>query len=125
MGRINSTFVLKTSKNVNRVIVINLKISFELNVESFANGGEMWGNVFHFTATGKDCCSIGDRVPALFTNSGNYLYLCTNIDDDGDKCWTTEVGKIKTHTWYLVEYEQKFVAYQWRFTVKINGLDGN
>ena len=63
----------------------NYKITFELNVESFANGGNLWGNIFRFTATDVDCCNVGDRIPALFTNSGDFLYLCTNIDDNGDK----------------------------------------
>jgi len=82
----------------------------------------LWGNIFRFTATDVDCCNVGDRIPALFTNSGDFLYLCTNIDDNGDKCVLSPVGVVETNTWYFIEYEQKFVEYQWRFTVKVNGF---
>ena len=92
----------------------NYKITFELNVESFANDGNLWGNIFRFTATDVDCCNVGDRIPALFTNSGDFLYLCTNIDDNGDKCVLSPVGVVETNTWYFIEYEQKFVEYQVR-----------
>ena len=92
----------------------NYKIKFELNIESFANGGNMWGNVFHFTATGKGCCDIGDRVPALYTNSANFLYLCSNIGDNGDFCTQSPPNVVETNKWYTIEYEQKFEAYQVR-----------
>merc|ERR1712243_361784 len=48
----------------------NFRITFDLNVHSMTSTrSDGWANIFYFTATGKDCCSIGDRVPGLWTNS--------------------------------------------------------
>ena len=48
------------------------KISFELKVLSFATCNPMaMANYLTFTATGNDCCEIGDRIPAFFTNKGS------------------------------------------------------
>ena len=88
----------------------NYKITFDLLIESFANGGNFWGNVFHFTATGDNCCEMGDRVPALWTNEGKFLYLCFNKGDDGNFC--QQSPEIETNKWFSLEYEQKFEAYQ-------------
>merc|ERR1712098_351953 len=93
------------------------KISFELNIASFSNYGEEWGNVFQFT-TGNECCDIGDRIPALFTRNNNSLYYTTNIDDNGDY-YTYSNGDINTNTWYSFEIEQNFVSDQWINTLKV------
>ena len=40
-----------------------------------------WGSIVHFSATGKDCCDYGDRVPAVWFHPGNrQLYV---IDGHG------------------------------------------
>ena len=35
----------------------------ELQVES-------WGSIAHFTATGNNCCTYGDRIPAIWCCPG-------------------------------------------------------
>jgi len=98
----------------------NFRVSFDLKIHSM---GDAWANVFHFTATGKDCCAVGDRTPALWTSgAGNYLYFCSNVVDNGDYCKTTAAGAFLLDTWYKIEIEQKFEAYQWRYSVKVVGL---
>merc|ERR1712221_20492 len=79
----------------------NFRITFDLNVHSlYSSRSDGWANVLYFTASGKDCCSIGDRVPGLWTNSkGNYLYFCNNVDHNGDYCRTTAAGAFRTNTW--------------------------
>ena len=36
-----------------------------VDINPYDTVGE-WSNVFHFTATGDNCCHYGDRIPALF-----------------------------------------------------------
>ena len=42
----------------------------------------------------------------------NYLYFCSNVVDNGDYCKTTAAGAFLLDTWYKIEIEQKFEAYQ-------------
>jgi len=92
------------------------KISFDLYVLSFPTPSDKWAdnfeNILRFTSTTNDCCSIGDRIPALFTYSNNSIYYTTNIDDDGDKA--TFSPYIQTGKWYSFEIEQKSNEDQWR-----------
>jgi len=93
------------------------KISFELNIASFFNNGDEWGNVFHFTSTGNDCCEIGARIPALFTRYNNSLYYTKNIDANGNDY--TYSNFINTNTWYSFEIKQNFVSNQLINTLKV------
>ena len=54
----------------------------------------------------NDCCSIGDRIPALFTYSNHSIYYTTNIDGVGDK--NAFSPYIQTGKWYSFEIEQQF-----------------
>ena len=81
------------------------KISFELNIQSFANcNPDKMANLLTVTATDNDCCEIGDRVPAFFINSGGFLQLANHIDDNGNKI-DHSPGLTENH-WYTVEVEQ-------------------
>ena len=82
------------------------KISFELNVQSFPSGGDLWGSIFRFTSTTNDCCNIGDRIPALFTTSDGRILYATNIDDNGNEYEYSP--SIQTGKWYSFEIEQQF-----------------
>jgi len=101
----------------------NFRITFDLKVTSFSHTGEgEWANVFHFTATGDDCCSPGDRVPGLWTNNRNYLHFSNRVGDNGNYNQNTPTGDFPTNIWRRVEIEQKFVAYQWRYSVLVEGI---
>ena len=53
----------------------NFRITFDLNIHSlYSSRSDGWANVLHFTSSGKDCCSIGDRIPGLWTNSKEYVF---------------------------------------------------
>jgi len=102
----------------------NFRISFDLKVNSFAHAGAgVWANVFRFTATGANCCSPGDRLPALWTNTGNFLHFCNRVGDNGNFAKNTIVREFPTNTWRRVVIEQMFVGYQWRYSVKVEGLN--
>ena len=71
----------------------SFKISFELKVLSFANCYPMgMANYLTFTATDSDCCNIGDRIPAFFTNNGGFLQLATQINNNGNHIKSSPKG---------------------------------
>ena len=50
------------------------EVSLQVWVESFRGGSDGWSELIRFTATEKDCCSAGDRIPAIFVNSSNLKF---------------------------------------------------
>ena len=81
------------------------KISFELNILSFNNGGAEWGTLLRFTTTTNNCCSsVGDRIPGLFTRDNNRLQYATNINNDNTNLYSPDMLTGK----YSLEIEQKF-----------------
>ena len=86
------------------------KISFQLYILSFPtvsnNDFDNFENFLRFTSTTNDCCSIGDRIPALYTHSNNSIYYATNIDGVGNKVAFSPY--IQTGKWYSFEIEQQF-----------------
>jgi len=82
------------------------KISFGLNILSFNNGGDEWGNLLRFTSTTDDCCSsVGDRIPGLFTKDNNRLQYATSTDNGNTYLFSPDM---LTGKWYSLEIEQKF-----------------
>ena len=69
-----------------------------------------WGNIFRFyqSLENGDCCEIGQRIPSIWTYAGSSdrLYLCTNIDDNGDRCFSDELGKFEKNKWYNFKFSQ-------------------
>ena len=92
----------------------NFRITFDLNINSmYSSRSDGWASVLHFTATGKDCCSLGDRVPALFTNSKlNSVSFMSNVDHNGNFQKDTPRGAVPTNTWCKIKIEQKFEGFQ-------------
>ena len=83
----------------------SFKISFELKILSFANcNPDKMANYLTFTATDNICCEIGDRIPAFFTNSGGFLQLATQIDENGNHI--AKSPNLEENVWYRVEVEQ-------------------
>ena len=59
-----------------------LSISFYLKITKTYGD---WRNVFHFTSTGSDCCSVGSRVPAMWVHGGSTkLYIRFDTRNGGD-----------------------------------------
>ena len=78
------------------------EVSLQLWIESFAQT-RSWTEVFRFTVTEKDCCSAGDRIPALFVNRIGYISVSSQVGSNGDY-----VGHIyiKPKTWTMVQIKQ-------------------
>ena len=85
----------------------SFKISFELKVLSFSScSPTKMANYLSFTATDNNCCDIGDRIPAFFTNSGGFLQLATQINENGNL--VERSPRLEENIWYKVEVEQFF-----------------
>ena len=82
----------------------NFEVSLQIWIESFRGPNfKGYTEAFRFTATEKDCCSPGDRIPALFVNAGGYLYLTSQVGSDGD--FVTRCN-IQPKTWNKVQIKQ-------------------
>ena len=61
-----------------------------------------WSELLRFTATGKDCCSAGDRIPALFVHSDGYITV-SHVGTDGNLRFRVHVILKK---WIKLEIKQ-------------------
>ena len=81
-------------------------VSLKLYVNSFdgpnLKNGE-WAELLRFTTSENDCCSIGDRIPAIFTNKRGTIYVTTQVGNNGDM---SKHVPLEPKTWYLVEMNQ-------------------
>ena len=79
-------------------------ISMELWIESYSGGNsDGWSELLRFTATDKDCCSAGDRIPAIFANKNGNIYVVSQI---GTNANANKNFSFKTKTWTKVEIKQ-------------------
>ena len=79
------------------------EVSLQIWIESFhgpSNHG--WTEVFSFTATDRDCCSAGDRIPALFVNEAGFIYASSQVGANGDFHKSFYIGP-KTWTKVLIK----------------------
>ena len=57
-------------------------VKFQLNPFMVTRG---WSNIVHFTATDRNCCGVGDRVPGVWFHSGTTkLLICSAINNNGE-----------------------------------------
>ena len=78
------------------------EVSLEIWIESFAQD-KTWSELFKFTSTDKDCCSAGNRIPALFVNKAGFIYVTSQVGSDGD---FHKSFHIKPKTWTMVQIKQ-------------------
>ena len=79
------------------------RINFNMYIRSWSKG---FKSIMHFTATGKGCCDLGDRVPYLETHSNGYMATCFDKDDKANKCFIN--WNLKTKTWHHIEFKKYF-----------------
>merc|ERR1712227_200990 len=60
------------------------EIRFDIKFHSIS--ADTWYNIFRFAGIDGNCCQIGQRIPALWTEKGttDKLALGTNIDQNGN-----------------------------------------
>ena len=62
-----------------------------------------WAELLRLTTTDNDCCRIGDRAPAIFTNKDGYLHIATQIGKYGNRVRDITIQK---NRWYSLELSQ-------------------
>ena len=78
-------------------------ISMELWIESYSGGNsDGWSELLRFTATDKDCCSAGDRIPAIFAHRDGYIHVTSQVGNAN----AYKNFNIPTQTWTKVEIKQ-------------------
>ena len=82
----------------------NYKITFQLKILGKV---PQWGNLFHITKTGRNCCGQGDRNPAVWTfPNSTRLHLVTGGYDKKAKNYNLSINPIKElqlNKEYLIE----------------------
>ena len=84
----------------------SFRVSFSLLITSF-DGDNLfkgkWAELLRFTNTDNNCCRMGDRIPAIFTNKNGFIQVATQNGQSGNK-WTNV--PMETRTWYQVDLLQ-------------------
>ena len=118
------------------------RITFELYINSFDGANLKNGRLaelLRLTTTDSNCCAIGDRIPAIFTDKGGFIQVTTQIGTQGNKWKNVNLNK---KTWYRLDLMQyswndkvsfiiigKFfrfyvtakLCFQYYFEIKLNG----
>ena len=64
-----------------------------------------WAELLRFTTTENNCCSIGSRIPAIFTNKGGFIQVATQLGNSGNN-WKNVNSVNQEKTWYRLEILQ-------------------
>ena len=85
------------------------RVSFDFKVNSVTNMSQYgYSSLLHFTndAT-KECCGIGQRIPAFYMTSSKNIHIATNIGNNGNyyKNIQLQLGQ-----WYKIEVRQSLEA---------------
>ena len=78
------------------------EVSLQIWIETFEQDNS-WTELFRFTATEKDCCSAGDRIPALFVNRIGYISVSSQVGSDGN---FQKSFNLPRQTWTKVQIKQ-------------------
>merc|ERR1712079_793688 len=70
------------------------------------------------TTTNGNCCGIGDRIPAIFTDKRGFIQVGTQIGNHGNK-WKNV--NLNAKTWYNLELMQYGLNNKYYFVIKLNG----
>ena len=64
----------------------HFEISLQMWIESYNDGDIIHGfsELLRFSATGQNCCSPGDRIPAIFTNKNGYVHVASHVGTNGN-----------------------------------------
>lgn len=72
-----------------------MDISFTINIKTI----NIWRNIMHVSNQNVDCCTTGNRVPAVWvTNNTSSLYISMGTSLNGDDVFTTTTLPLNTPT---------------------------
>ena len=78
----------------------------DLYINSFEGpnlkNGQM-AELIRFTTRSNNCCSIGDRIPAIFTDKRGYIQIGTQIGNQGNKVKNVNLN---AKSWYKLDIMQ-------------------
>ena len=81
-------------------------VSLKLYINSFdgpnLKNGKL-AELIRLTTTNGNCCGIGDRIPAIFTDKRGFIQVGTQIGNHGNK-WKNV--NLNAKTWYNLELMQ-------------------
>ena len=84
----------------------SFRVSFSLLITSF-DGDNLfkgkWAELLRFTNTDNNCCRMGDRIPAIFTNINGFIQVATQIDNKGNRWKNINLDE---NVWYNLEILQ-------------------
>ena len=87
-------------------------------------------NILHLSASGKDCCNQGDRMPAVFfhgsslSETKNRVSICSAVNGRGNYCISSGII-VPRGQWTTIEISQGKDAntpYRYRYTVKVGDV---
>ena len=84
----------------------SFRISLDLYINSFhrpnlKNG--KFAELLRFTSRDGNCCAVGDRIPAVFTDKRGFIQVATQIGGAGNKVKNVNLDE---KTWYKIELVQ-------------------
>ena len=110
----SAPLIIRKNQSLNGEIALPVwgpeyEVKFDLKVNSWSGD---WGSIFRFSALPGNCeisCKIGERAPAMWTTIGtrDKLLIVTNIDSNGNRGFSNELGRFQKGTWYSFVISQK------------------
>ena len=84
-----------------------------------------WTSIFRLkdSAKDKDCCDVGNRIPAVFFHKGSTkLHICSAINGKGNDCYNSKEIPMNKKTNIVIrqvhQYDNKY-----RFSVLLDGTE--
>jgi len=100
---INGATALRRNRQLARTdMPTDYTVTFDLYPKGKVNG---WANIIHFSATGGNCCSYGDRVPAIwfYSRSTRFHMIDGHARVGNDECPITD--QLPLNKWTSVKIE--------------------
>ena len=63
----------------------HFEISLQMWIESYVQGNRYgYSEFLRFTATGRDCCDKGDRIPVILTHKNRLIHVASVVGTNGN-----------------------------------------
>ena len=63
-----------------------------------------YAELLRFTDTDGNCCAVGDRIPAIFTEKRGFIQVATQIGNAGNKWRNVRLSKKAWHRLDILQY---------------------
>lgn len=80
------------------------EVSLQLWIDSFSGPNRHgYRELLRFTSTEKECCSPGDRIPAIFVHTSRQIHVTSQVGTNGNYYRN---ARVQPKTWTKVEIKQ-------------------